>query len=96
MDATKLVDTLLGHIRAETGGWANRSALSRLDRLVNDLMFAPELSEGDRRSLRQVRDWAQILYSTRRHRRWETGASAIRRAMLLNMESIRSGIAPSC
>jgi len=66
-----------------------------VDRLVNMLISAPEVSECDCRSLQQVRDWAQILYSTRRHRRWENGTSAIRRAMLLNMESIRSEIARS-
>lgn len=30
MDAPELVDALLSHIRAETGGWTNQCALARL------------------------------------------------------------------
>ena len=88
MDASQLIETLAAHIRTETGGWANRKALARLDRLVEDLTAMIELGGDDRRKLQELRELAEILYSTRRHRRWERGAGFVRRAMLLNLESV--------
>jgi len=91
MDASQLIEALATHIRTETGGWANRKALARLDRLVEDLTAMIELG-GDARyarwKLQELRDLAEILYSTQRHRRWERGTGFVRRAMLLNLESV--------
>lgn len=88
MDASQVIEALATHIRTETGGWANRKALARLDRLVEDLTAMIELGGDDRRKLQELRELAEILYSTRRHRRWERGTGFVRRAMLLNLESI--------
>jgi hypothetical protein len=89
MDAFQIIEALATHIRTETGGWANQKALARLDRLVQELTAATELGVNDRRKLEELRDLAEILYSTRRHRRWERGAEFVRRAMLLNVERVR-------
>ncbi|HZB94015.1 MAG TPA: hypothetical protein VE397_21380 [Stellaceae bacterium] len=88
-DTGALFDALAFHIRTEMGGWANRQALVRVDRLIGELMAAVDLSDCDRHRLQQIRDWAGILYSTRRHRCWETGAVSLRRTMLRDVESLR-------
>jgi len=88
MDATELVEALATRVRTEARGGGNQSALARLDRLLNELLARRELSESDRRRLRQIRIWADVLYSTARNRCWKPGAASIRRAMLSNLDLI--------
>ena len=88
-DASELIARLEAHVLTTTGGWANERALSEFNNLTRDLMATLDHPSG-RQRLQTIGLWAEILYSTRRHRRWERGIAQIRQAIVDDLVSIRS------
>ena len=87
-DPSELIARLEAHVLTTTGGWANERALSEFNNLTRDLMAALDHPRG-RQRLQTIGLWAEILYSTRQHRRWERGVAQIRQVILDNLLSMR-------
>ena len=88
-DASELLDRLETHVLSTTGGWANEKALSEFNDLARTLMAVLDHPKG-RQRLQTIGLWAEILYSARRHHRWDRGVGQIRQVILDDLVNMRS------
>lgn len=91
MDMLQLADALETCIITNTGGWANGRALARFNKVAQALEAKLDTGEEQRR-IGELCVWAELLFSTQRHRRWERGVSQLRQMILAELAELRAGL----
>lgn len=91
MEAERLIAALEMQLIAAPGGWNDRRGLAKFNRLALGLMAKLAEPQG-RESLRDACNWAEILYSTRGHRRRDRGLALLHQAVLTSLERVRRSL----
>jgi hypothetical protein len=90
-EAAVLIDQLEQHVLDSSGGWANEPALKGFKDLARQVLD----KIGDRRGREQLEaacGWAEILYSSCRHRRRRRGVGQMHQLLLDHLRALRQSL----
>lgn len=93
-DANRLICALETHLVAHPGGWDDRRGLAGFNRLALALM-ANLGDAAQRERLQAACNWAEVIYSTHRHRRRQRGLAQLHSTVRCSLEEIRESLSGS-